>query len=37
MGDNSVTLPPGDDASTGITSPIGFAFGGSVHHEIYVS
>ena len=37
MSDESVILPPGDDTSTEITTPIGFAFGGSLHHQIYVS
>lgn len=37
MGNGSVPLPPGDDASTEIITPVGFVFGGSWHHEIYVS
>lgn len=37
MGDGSVELEPGDDTSTQVTSPVGFAFGGSIHHDIYVS
>ena len=37
MSDASVILPPGDDTSMEITTPIGFAFGGSLHHQIYVS
>ena len=37
MSDESIELPPGDDASTEIITPLGFSFGGSLHHQIYVS
>lgn len=37
MGDGEVELAPADDASTEVTTPIGFFYGGSVHHQIYVS
>ena len=32
-----MTLPPGDDAATEVVIPVGFAFGGELRHNLYVS
>ena len=37
MGEGSVTVPVADDGATEVTIPIGFRFGDSIHHDIYVS
>lgn len=37
MSDNRVILPPGDDISEEVVTPIGFPFGGVIHHDIHVS
>ena len=37
MGDGQEVLPPGDDASMEVVTPIGFYFGGTLQHLIYVS
>ena len=36
MGEDSVTLPPGDDAAMEVLTPIGFTIGDTLHHNIYV-